>query len=247
VKPYYEDAAVTIYHGDCREVLAGLGKYQHVITDPPYEKEAHTMGRRVKGRTNGKWRGERGVIDAPLRFGPMTPELRREFCRLTYGKLERWFLCFCQVEAIPIWRDTATGAGLRYKRGCIWVKPDGVPQLSGDRPGMGYESFVACHARGRSRWNGGGRHGVFIHGTASTRAEAHEHQTVKPINLMTQLVELFTDPGELIVDPFMGSGTTLRAAKDLGRRAVGIELEERYCEGAAKRMGQEVLHFGAAA
>jgi site-specific DNA-methyltransferase (adenine-specific) len=65
--------------------------------------------------------------------------------------------------------------------------------------------------------------------------------TEKPIELMRELVSLFTDPGELILDPFMGSGTTLRAAKDLGRRAIGIELEEKYCEIAVQRLAQEVL------
>lgn len=67
------------------------------------------------------------------------------------------------------------------------------------------------------------------------------HTTQKPLELMKELVALFTDPGELILDPFMGSGTTLRAAKDCGRKAIGIELEEKYCEVAAKRMRQEVL------
>jgi DNA modification methylase len=72
---------------------------------------------------------------------------------------------------------------------------------------------------------------------------AQEHQTVKPIKLMSELVSLFTNPGETIIDPFMGTGTTLRAAKDLGRKAIGIEIEERYCEIAAKRMAQEVFSF----
>jgi len=71
--------------------------------------------------------------------------------------------------------------------------------------------------------------------------EALAHPTQKPEELMRRLIRFFTTPGDTILDPFMGSGTTLRAAKDLGRKAIGIEIEEKYCEIAAKRMAQAVL------
>jgi site-specific DNA-methyltransferase (adenine-specific) len=69
----------------------------------------------------------------------------------------------------------------------------------------------------------------------------HQHPTEKPVKLMGKCIGLFTNVGDLVVDPFMGTGATLRAAKDLGRKAIGIEIEERYCEIAADRMRQEVL------
>lgn len=68
-----------------------------------------------------------------------------------------------------------------------------------------------------------------------------QHPTTKPLGLVSRFVSLFSEAGETILDPFMGSGTTLRAAKDLGRKAIGIEIEERYCEIAARRLEQEVL------
>ena len=73
------------------------------------------------------------------------------------------------------------------------------------------------------------------------RGKGNRHATVKPTALMQYLCRLVTPPGGLVLDPFMGSGTTLRAAKDLGRKAIGIEIEEKYCEIAAKRMAQSVL------
>jgi site-specific DNA-methyltransferase (adenine-specific) len=76
------------------------------------------------------------------------------------------------------------------------------------------------------------------------RAETGDHPVPKPLGWMRWLVQLASRPRELVIDPFMGSGTTLRAAKDLGRKAIGIEIEERYCEIAAKRLAQETL-FGA--
>ncbi len=234
LEPYYSDRERSIYLGDCRTILPLIqAKVDLVLTDPPYEAEAHTLQRRVK-------RGGGIMAIEQLPFDPIDDATRRDVARLSAEKTRTWVLTFCQVEAAPKWREAWEAAGLRYMRTCIWVKPDGMPQYSGDRPGMGYETVLAMHQPGRSEWNGGGRHGVFIvnknHG-----GRASLHPTEKPEALIRELTELFSNPGDLILDPFLGSGTTLRAAKDLGRRGLGIELEEKYCKIAAERLAQAVL------
>lgn len=231
--PYYEDESVRIFHADCRDVLPTLDRVDHVLTDPPYEAEAHTLQRRVK-RNGGAMNLE------PLHFAPITVD--RDEVALAFGpKAKRWTLVFCQAEASQEWRRSLEAAGLVYRRACIWVKPDGMPQFTGDRPGMGYETFTAMHAPGRSRWNAGGRHGVYTINKGENGLLGNQHPTQKPLALMKALIEDFTDQGETILDPFAGSGTTGRAAKDLGRKAILIEREEKYCEIAAKRMSQSVL------
>ena len=251
-RKYYEQDGITIWHGDCREVLPTLAPVDHVITDPPYEVEAHTKGRRVKRMgiaVQDKW----AFIDRSgtpryevLEFPPIT-EAQRDDCAQHFARVcQRWALVFCQAEAAHKWEAAMTTSGLTRRRWCVWTKPDGQPQMSGDRPGVGYETIVACHARGRSRWNGGGRLGVFLYSKQSDpllqpgRGSA-PHPTTKPEPLMSELVALFTDPGDIILDPFMGSGTTLVAAKRLGRKAIGIEISEQYCEIAAKRLAQGAL------
>jgi site-specific DNA-methyltransferase (adenine-specific) len=229
MKPYYEHAGIVIYHGDCREILPTLPKVDLVLTDPPYEKEAHTLQRRVR------------LGNEPLSFEPLSFELR-EFSAREMVRLSRsWILIFCQIEAAMLWKEQIENAGAVYRRTCIWVKPDGMPQYSGDRPGMGYETLVACHAQGRSSWNGGGKHGVLVHNKGEMGRLKNFHETQKPLRLMRELVYLFSNPQNTILDPFAGSFTTLVAAKQLGRSAIGIELEEKYCEIAAKRLSQEVL------
>lgn len=245
MKPFYQDDryGITLYHGDCRDVLPTLDAVDHVITDPPYEAEAHTKARRIRvGTAPGKrvrsWDDAPGRFrTAELEFGAIT-ECERNAAAIEIARLtRRWALVFCQAEAAHKWETELTDAGLSKRRWCVWVKPDGQPQFTGDRPGMGYETIVTTHAAGRSKWNGGGKVGVFtfIKNVTGSQRSAF-HPTEKPIALMRELTELFTDAGETILDPFAGSGTTLVAAKMLGRKAIGIELEERWCEAAAKRL-----------
>lgn len=239
--PYWSDqkAGIVLYHGNALDVLPTLERVDHCITDPPYEAEAHTKGRRVKRTgiapldkwawidTSGTPRYE--CLDFPAIDTETRAQVSAEFGRLA----TRWVLVFSQAEGAHLWERDMLLAGLTRRRWCVWTKPDAQPQFSGDRPGVGYETIVACHAKGRSTWNGGGRVGVFRHNKSGGDSG---HQTEKPAPLMEEIVYLFTDPGETILDAFCGSGTTLVAAKRLGRKAIGVELEEKWCEATARRL-----------
>jgi site-specific DNA-methyltransferase (adenine-specific) len=220
-----------IRKGDCMSHLAAMdsSSVDHVICDPPYEMEAHTLQRRVRGK-NGI-----GLDFSQLDFAAITDPQRTavaaEIVRVSKG----WILVFCQVEAAMKWRDALVLAGAAYKRTCIWVKPDGQPQYTGDRPGMGYESIVACYKRQKSTWNGGGKCGVFT-ANKNENADGNVHPTQKPIVLMEQLVRLFTDYGDTILDPFCGSGSTGVAAVRCGRNFIGIEMLDKYHDVAVKRL-----------
>ncbi len=170
----------------------------------------------------------------PLSFEPITEFGRREAAAHIARLTRRWVMAFCRVEAAMRWRDALVDGGATYRRTGVWVKPDAMPQFSGDRPGMGYESIVFAHRPGRSTWNGGGRVAVFTHNKNS--GGAHDHETQKPLPLMIELVELFTNPGEVVLDPFAGSGTTGVACLRLGRRCILIERDAKYAALARERM-----------
>lgn len=226
----------TLYLGDCLDVLPLLSPVNHVITDPPFEEEAHTKQRRTNGQKsiNGKYHRE--LTSDPLSFPPITERVRERFSSLAANLASGWLLAFCQAEAVKKWADTFDDAGAKYKRAMIWVKPDGLPQMSGDGPGMGYESMVLAWAgEGKSSWNGGGRHGVFNIPRGSD-GEKPVHQTQKPLRLMKEIVSLFSNPNEIILDPFMGSGTTGIACAKMGRKFIGIELDEKYFDIACRRI-----------
>ena len=159
--------AWTLNEGDCLQGLAGLPdkSVDVVITNPPYEAEAHTPDR-VVARAGGRLERE------PITFPPITEDQRSASARQIARLARRWILVFCQVEAAMKWRAALESGGAVYKRTCQWIKSDGKAPYSGDRPGIGYESIVACHAPGRSTWNGGGSHGVFIVNKSGIRAPA---------------------------------------------------------------------------
>jgi site-specific DNA-methyltransferase (adenine-specific) len=123
----------------------------------------------------------------------------------------------------------------------VWNRLNGAPQFTGDRPAVAVEAITLAHPKGRKRWNGGGKRGIYSHCIEQNRGGNNErfHTTQKPLPLMLDLVADFTDPGETILDPFAGSGTTGIACLCLGRKFIGIERDAKYFRLACDRLHAE--------
>lgn len=234
--PYYEQDGIVIYHGDCRDVLPLLPIADHVVTDAPYDIETHAGARTAKRNADGKVdpQAHRIRIDFdPLDVFAAVPVL--------LAHAHRWVIGFCGLEMLG---DYRAAGGDAWIRAGFWRRPDGAPQFTGDRPGQPGEGIAILHRplsagrEGRTRWNGGGKHAYYEYMVVK---HDRVHPTQKPELLMAAIIADFTDERDTLLDPFMGSGTTLVAAKRLGRSAIGIELEEQYCEIAAGRLAQRSL------
>jgi site-specific DNA-methyltransferase (adenine-specific) len=230
---YYADERVTLWHGDCREVLPTFGdrSVDCVITDPPYTERTHGMAKTNKGAGHGvRAVGFDAITDADLRA-----------VLADCGRLSRRWVVSTLDYAHAVEFDREPPEGMRTLRLGVWVKTNPMPQISADRPAQGWESIAYMHrADVKPEWSGGGRAGNFILPTS----QGQGHPTAKPLDMVRQWVQWFTKPGDLVLDPFAGSGTTLRAAIDEGRRAFGVEADERFCEIIARRLDQDVLDFG---
>lgn len=210
-----------------------------VITDPPYEAEAHTLQRRQKMSAAAARRYKRtssvGVAETPLDFAPMTVELRDGICA-EIGRVSRHrAVVFCQAEAVLLWRDALDDGGLPYRRSIPWVKPDAMPSLHGRWPGQSYEAIVLAVRAGSTCPVGGKAVEYRMCREYRGTAEA-PHPTTKPLALMRELIADFTEPGDLVLDAFAGSGTTGVACLQLGRRFLGFELDPGYFEIACRRL-----------
>ena len=242
VTPYYWDDWCCLLQGDCRDVLPRVPGGEVVITDPPYGETACAWDHCATG-----WLA---LIQAPmlwcfgsLRFllthvqefqgwhfaqeliwekhngsGLSVDRFRRVHELVTHWYRGPWHTLYHQVPR---------GAGTGARQGSFRIRPQrGTPHRS-SRPTRLWEDDGTRMVRS-------------IVPVRSTHHEA-EHPTQKPVALLRLLVEYSCPPGGLVLDPFAGSGTTLVAAKTLGRRAIGIEKEARYCAVAARRLAQEVL------
>ncbi len=215
-----------VVEGDNRAVLPGL-VVDHVITDPPYNEATHANG--LCGSVYDFARNaDRGVGFAAL--GPAD-----DVARLLLGVARRWVVAFCAVEQVG---EYAVGAGKAWVRAGIWDKIRPSPQLTGDRPGQAVEALAIMHAPGRKRWNRGGGSGIW-RCAPQQGDDRPDHPTPKPLALMVELIKDFTDPGDVVLDPFCGSGTTGVACLRLGRRFIGIEREPRYAAIARERLAAE--------
>jgi site-specific DNA-methyltransferase (adenine-specific) len=206
------------------------------LTDPPYSDNLYS-----RTRTN-KWDPRHPDKDvqkaqksahvlASRRIGAIEAILE-EVCEHLLRLTRRWILIFCDDELAHKWREAL---GSAYVRTGLWVKTDPMPQLTGDRPAQGHEAFVLGHRPGQKRWNGGGRPGTYLVGTCKGKARPN-HPCPKPLALMRQLVADFSEPGELVLDPFTGSGTTGVACRELGRNFVGWEKDPEYHALAERRI-----------
>lgn len=241
------DGRVTLYLGDCLDVLdrQPSGSVDHVMGDPPYEQHMHSAKAGARGIKRANSRADlaanrisRTDGQAPLKtldfdsIEKIRPIVTPLMVRASSG----WLIAFCTPEGVAPWRDAIEAAGARYKRACVWVKPDAPPQFNGQGPAMGAENFVAAWCgKGRSSWNAGGKRGVYTHLT-NGRTRDGRHPTEKPLDLMREILRDFTDPDDLILDPFMGSGTTAVACILENRRFIGVELNPAYFEVACQRV-----------
>lgn len=233
-------AGVDLWLGDCRAVLPKLDRVDHVITDPPYEAHMHAAKRGQKAYgAQRRIRTDGHANPKPVRFASIDG-LREVVTEPLISLSRGWFIAFCTPEGIAPWRDAIEAAGAKYKRACFFIKPDSAPQFNGQGPAMAVEPFVtAWCGPGYSKWNGGGRRNYFEHRVQPTSRDGR-HPTEKPFSLMIEIVTLFTDRGQTILDPFCGSGSTGIAAIRAGRKFVGIENDAASFEIARERLTTEL-------
>jgi DNA modification methylase len=224
MQPYYADDTVTLYCGDCREIDAWLVA-DVLVTDPPYGmlyKQGRGVGRSGPAGWTSRW------TDVEI-AGDGTTEAR-DAALIAWGSKPA--LVFGSWKCPP-------PAGVREV--LVWDKVVSTGMGALDIPWR--PSWESVYVMGKG-FTGRRSHGVLRVAMPTLDPARKDHPTAKPVALMAQLLDKTVG---VVADPFAGSGSTLVAAKRLGRRSIGVEIEERYCEAAAKRLAQGVLDFDGAA
>lgn len=252
IVPYFEDDLVTIYHADAREVLPQLASasVDFIFTDPPYGHNNNdgdliqNIERAIPARKPKYLTIEQATKSRPIAndgkesdglvrwaFGEFKRLLREEGCCCC--------CCCCggggpdpQFARWSLWLDEA----LTFKQMIVWDKG---PMGLGWHYRRSYETVLVAHKGEKCHWyDTTDKVENIIRNIPKIIPQADEHPTPKPERLIKFFMQIHSKPGDLVLDPFMGAGSTLRAAKDLGRRCIGIEIDEYWCQVAAKRMSQ---------
>jgi hypothetical protein len=221
VKPYYQDEHITLYCADARDVLDDL-VFDVLLTDPPFGVDGGRGGDSKKyQKANYDLKGwqDNGEYISQV----VVPIVERVLSRIKRGAITpgvRWLHLYPQADDM----------------GCFWQ-----PAALTHGP-WGFTTFSPILYYGKDHRAG---KGALPTGCVSTEApEENGHPCPKPIKVWRWLLNKVADVDDVVLDPFVGSGTTLRAAKDLNRRAIGIEINEAYCEIAVQRLAQTVMPLG---
>jgi DNA modification methylase len=254
MKPYYEEAGITIYHGDCREMLPTLpdASVDFVFTDPPYGHNNNEDGDLIH-----RWEAALGRLPSGAESPagrPIANDGRAQADELVQWAFAEWArllmpgcccCCCCggggpdpQFARWSLWLDAAIG----FKQMVVWDKG---PMGMGWHYRRSYETVLVGEKPGAAcRWfDKTDRIENIIRPIRKIIPSAHDHPTPKPAALAAHFIGFHTAPGDLVLDCFMGGGSTLQAARQGQRRAIGVEIEERWCEAAAKSLGQSVFEF----
>ena len=231
VRPYYDEDGITIYHGDALDVLPTIkaSSVQAVVTDPPY-----IIGAVSAGNMASKAGGWVDMMNSALWFSAWY----RQVDRILHSSGSFW--TFCNWRSLPVVMRAALDAGLPITSTMVWDKEwigPGGPQ--GLRPS--YE-LVALMSQPAFAIRDRGISDIWRHKVGSYKGTGHPAE--KPEGLVRRIIATCElPPGSIVVDPFMGSGTTAVSAKALGLRFVGIEGEAKWCDMAASRVAQGMLDF----
>ena len=225
INPYYDHAGITIYHADCRDILPYLDPVDLVLTDPPFFLPADHFQSRVK------WQRSWGDVSVLGVFWSVILDTVKL-------KPTGHFLSFCNADSYPVFYPE------------MYRRFDKIKCLVWDKGHVGlgriwrhqHELIIAARYR-ESFVDIDGKLFSDVIKINATPSTDREHPVEKPSALFLPLIEPVTPKNGIVIDPFMGSGTTLVAVKQLGREAIGIEIEERYCEIAVKKLAQEVLNL----
>lgn len=243
MKPYYQDDSVTLYHGDCLDVLPCLSGIDALVTDPPYSSGGAFRGDRM-GSTLAKYvSSDSSQQHAGFAFSGDNRDQRSfmAWCSLWLNAARHaantgaTAACFSDWRQLPTMSDAFQAGGWVWRGVGVWSKKFGRPRAGGF---SGACEFLVWGTNGPLEERQSYPSGI-IECSAPPVAE-RDHITQKPEQVMAWAMGNVKNGGK-VLDPFTGSGTTLVAAKHSGLTAVGIEVEERYCEVAARRLSQGAL------
>lgn len=246
MKPYYEADGITIYHGEALKTLCDLPNesVDLVLADPPYSSGGMVRGDRMADVSDKYHEGSEMGFSGDNR----DQHAYSYWVALWVGECRRILRetevvgIFCDWRQLAATTDAIQAGGLIYRGVVAWDKTERARGFPGRFAAQC--EYVVWGTSGRR----GCKYDFALDGVIREPAPANSqrvHITQKPVALLENLVAI-SPTGGVVLDPFMGSGTTLVAAKNLGRRAIGIELEERNCEIAAQRLSQQVLPLEAA-
>ena len=265
MKPYYQDEWVTIYHGDCREILPSLPKVDSVLTSPPYddlrEYDGYSWDFEVTANLLKNIITDGGVIvwvvgDATIDGTETGSSFRQALYFKGLG---------LNLHDTMIWNkgSFAFPSTDRYHQifEYMFVFSKGSPKalnLIHDRKNL-YSRMGGISGRNRdgsrrTKGNAGKKQSTYGQrfniweyaiggGHVASSKIAHQHPAIFPEQLALDHIISWSNQGDIILDPFLGSGTTAYCAKKLNRKCIGIEIEEKYCEIAAKRCSQSVMRL----